>query len=479
MTYTGETFIALLPELISTVFIMVVLMVGVFMEDSPGLTATLAAIGALAVFGSAAGLLIAGFEGDFFGGGFVVDSFGLFFKLIVSGTAFFAVLTAARWSGGTGDLPEYMTLILSVVLGAILLVSIRDLFGIFLAIELATIPSYALVAFDRTRRESSEGGMKYLLTGVIASSVLLYGMVLIYGVSGSAALSDIAETFTGQLSPVAILGLVMLISGFAFKLSAAPFHFWTPDAYQGAPTSAAAFLSVAPKAATFAVLLRILLEGMPEAAPTWTPVMAFLAIVTMFIGNLFALRQRNVRRMLAYSSVAHSGYILAAFAALQGQGIATAVEAVLIYSAAYAVMNTGAFLMVDLVGEESKSFNGLFRTRPALAMCMGVFMAALVGIPPLSGFWGKAWILLAGAQSGSILVYVVLGALVVNSVLSVPYYFGIIRNMFFEEPTRDTGSEPEGAGGVKFAVYVLAIATVLFGLIVGPLSALTGASGLL
>jgi NADH-quinone oxidoreductase subunit N len=397
----------------------------------------------------------------------------------VSGTAFFAVLTAARWSGGTGDLPEYMTLILSVVLGAILLVSIRDLFGIFLAIELATIPSYALVAFDRTRRESSEGGMKYLLTGVIASSVLLYGMVLIYGVSGSAALPDIAETFTGQLSPVAILGLVMLISGFAFKLSAAPFHFWTPDAYQGAPTSAAAFLSVAPKAATFAVLLRILLEGMPEAAPTWTPVMAFLAIVTMFVGNLFALRQRNVRRMLAYSSVAHSGYILAAFAALQGQGIATAVEAVLIYSAAYAVMNTGAFLMVDLIGEESKSFNGLFRTRPALAMCMGVFMAALVGIPPLSGFWGKAWILLAGAQSGSILVYVVLGALVVNSVLSVPYYFGIIRNMFFEEPTRGTGSEPEGAGGVKFAVYVLAIATVLFGLIVGPLSALTGASGLL
>ncbi|MDQ3387372.1 MAG: NADH-quinone oxidoreductase subunit N [Actinomycetota bacterium] len=479
MTYTGETFIALLPELISTVFIVVVLMVGVFMEDSPGFTATLAAIGALAVFVSATVLLIAGFEGEFFGGGFVVDSFGLFFKLIVSGTAFFAVLTATRWSGGTGDLPEYMTLILSVVLGAILLVSIRDLFGIFLAIELATIPSYALVAFDRTRRESSEGGMKYLLTGVIASSVLLYGMVLIYGVSGSAALPDIAETFTGQLSPVAILGLVMLISGFAFKLSAAPFHFWTPDAYQGAPTSAAAFLSVAPKAATFAVLLRILLEGMPEAAPTWTPVMAFLAIVTMFVGNLFALRQRNVRRMLAYSSVAHSGYILAAFAALQGQGIATAVEAVLIYSAAYAVMNTGAFLMVDLVGEESKSFNGLFRTSPALAMCMGVFMAALVGIPPLSGFWGKAWILIAGAQSGSILVYVVLGALVVNSVLSVPYYFGIIRNMFFEEPTKDTGSEPEGAGGVKFAVYALAIATVLFGLIVGPLSALTGASGLL
>jgi NADH-quinone oxidoreductase subunit N len=183
--------------------------------------------------------------------------------------------------------------------------------------------------------------------------------------------------------------------------------------------------------------------------------------------------------MLAYSSVAHSGYILAAFAALQGQGIERAVEAVLIYSAAYAVMNTGAFLMIDLVGEDSKSFNGLFRTRPALAACMGVFMAALVGIPPFSGFFGKAWVLLAGAQSGSVLVYVVLGALVVNSVLSVPYYFGIIRNMFFEEPTKDAAFEPPNTGAVKASVYALAAATTLFALVVGPLSALTGVSGLL
>ncbi|MDQ5812991.1 MAG: NADH-quinone oxidoreductase subunit N, partial [Actinomycetota bacterium] len=328
------------------------------------------------------------------------------------------------------------------------------------------------------RRESSEGGMKYLLTGVIASSVLLYGIVLIYGVSGSANLADVAGTFTGSLSPVALLGLVLLVSGFAFKLSVAPFHFWTPDAYQGAPTSAAAFLSVAPKAAFFAVLLRIFLEGMPEAARTWTAVVAFLAIVAMFVGNLFALRQRNVRRMLAYSSVAHSGYILAAFAALRGDALPTAVEAVLIYAAAYALMNMGAFLAIDLVGEDAKSFNGLFRTRPALALSMGIFMAALTGIPPLSGFFGKAWVILAGAQSGSVLVYVVIGALVVNTVLSVPYYFGVIRNMFFEEPTAGA-LQKEGAGALKFSVYALAAATALFGLFVGPLSALARASGLL
>jgi NADH-quinone oxidoreductase subunit N len=348
---------------------------------------------------------------------------------------------------------------------------------VFLAIELATIPSYALVAFDRSRRESAEGGMKYLLTGVIASSVLLYGIVLIYGSTGSAVLSDVAQTFNQDLSPVAVIGLVLLISGFAFKLSVAPFHFWTPDAYQGAPTSAAAFLSVAPKAATFAILLRILLEGMPEAAPTWTTVMAFLSIVTMFIGNLFALRQRNLRRMLAYSSVAHSGYILAAFAALQGDAVQTGVEAVLIYTAAYALMNMGAFLIIDLVGEETKSFNGLFRTRPALALCMGIFMAALVGIPPFSGFFGKAWVILAGVQSGSVLVYVVVGALVVNSALSVPYYFGIIRNMFFEEPTRDRAGTA-ASGALTFSVYLLAIATALFALVVGPLAALAGSSGL-
>jgi NADH-quinone oxidoreductase subunit N len=478
VAFTGQTFIALLPELVATVFVLVVLLAGAFAERSVGLVAGLAALGALATFGAAAVLLAVGFSGSFFGGAYVVDGFALFFKLIVAGSAFFAVLVAARWSGGTGDAGEYLTLILSVALGSMLLVSMRDLFGVFLAIELATMPSYAMVAFDRSRRESSEGGMKYLITGVIASSVLIYGIVLIYGVSGSAELSAVAESFSGRLSPVALVGLVLLLSGFAFKLSAAPFHFWTPDAYQGAPTSAAAFLSVAPKAATFAVLLRILLEGMPEATPTWTAVMAFLAIITMFVGNLLALRQRNVKRMLAYSSVAHSGYVLGAFAAAQGGAVGTAVEAVLIYSAAYAVMNLGAFALIELVGEDAKSFNGLFTTRPALALSMGVFMAALVGIPPFSGFWGKAWVIYAGAQSGSVLVYVVVGALVVNSVLSVPYYFGIVRNMFFEEPAREVVGRRSSAGPLSFSVYVLALATLLFFTIVGPLSALARSSGL-
>ncbi len=474
---TGQAFIALLPELIATGFLILVLMAGVFSGNNAGVAAGLASLGTLAVFGSAAVLLATGFSGSYFGGGFVVDGFALYFKLIVAGSAFFAVLAAARWSGQTGDAPEYLTLILSVVLGSTLLVSMRDLFGVFLAIELATIPSYAMVAFDRSRRESAEGGMKYLITGVIASSVLLYGIVLIYGVSGSAMLQDVANTFTGTLTPVAVLGLVLMISGFAFKLSAAPFHFWTPDAYQGAPTSAAAFLSVAPKAATFAILLRILLEGMPDVAPTWTAVMAFLAIITMFVGNLFALRQRNVRRMLAYSSVAHSGYILAAFAAIQGGGVAFGVQAVLIYTAAYAVMNMGAFLVIDLVGEDTKSYNGLVRTNPGVAASMALFMAALVGIPPLSGFFGKLWIIIAGAQSGSVLVYIVVGALVVNTVLSVPYYFGIIRNMIFEEPTTDT-ARTKGSSAVRFSVYVLAVLTTLFGLLIIPLSALVGASGL-
>ena len=477
MAVTGQSFVALLPELISTGFLILVLLVGAFSESNTGVAAGLAALGTLGVFASSAILLATGFSGSFFGGGFVVDGFALYFKLIVAGSAFFAVLAASRWSGQTGDAPEYLTLILSVVLGSTLLVSLRDLFGIFLAIELATIPSYAMVAFERSRRESAEGGMKYLITGVIASSVLLYGIVLIYGVSGSAMLSDVADAFTGALTPVAVLGLVLMISGFAFKLSAAPFHFWTPDAYQGAPTSAAAFLSVGPKAATFAVLLRILLEGMPGAAPTWTALMAFLAILTMFVGNLFALRQRNVRRMLAYSSVAHSGYILAAFAALQGGGVVFAVQAVLIYTAAYAVMNMGAFLVIDLVGEDAKNYNGLVRSNPGVAASMALFMAALVGIPPLSGFFGKLWVIIAGAGSGSILVYVVVGALVVNTVLSVPYYFGIIRNMILEEPTTDTVTS-KGSGSVRFSVFALAILTTLFGLLIIPLSALVSASGL-
>lgn len=476
--FTAQTFVGLLPELVAFLFSITVLMVGVFAPSARGLVAGLAALGAAATFVVAAVLLATGFEGVFLGDAYVVDAFALYFKLIVAFSAIFAILAAARWSGRTGDSPEYLMLILSVAVGAMLLVSMRDLFGLFVAIELATIPSYALVAFDRSRRESPEGGMKYLLTGVMASSILLYGIVLIYGASGSANLAEVAGSFTGSPSPVALLGLVLLISGFAFKLSAAPFHFWTPDAYQGAPTSAAAFLSVAPKAATFAILLRVLLEGMPGAAPTWTGVMAFLAVLTMFVGNLLALRQRNVRRMLAYSSVAHSGYILGAFAALRGAGVDTAVQAVLIYMAAYALMNLGAFFVIDLVGEDAKSFNGIFRTRPGVAVSMAVFMAALVGIPPFSGFFGKAWVIFAGVQAASAATYIVVGALVINSVLSVPYYFGIIRNMFFEDPV--TGAEkPKGTEIVLFAVYVLAIATTLFGLFVGPLAALAERSGLL
>lgn len=480
MTVTLGTFLGLLPELVAFGFTVIVLLVGVFSPASKGLTAGLATLGAAATFAAAAVLFAIGFSGEFFGGGYVVDNFALYFKLVVAGAALFAILAASRWSARTSDEPEYLALILSVVVGALLLVSMRDLFGIFIALELATIPSYALVAFDRTRQESSEGAMKYLITGVIASSVLLYGLVLIYGVSGSAALPDVAQAFSADLSPVALLGLALAVSGFAFKLSAVPFHFWTPDAYQGAPTSAAAFLSVAPKAATFAVLLRILLEGMPDAAATWTGIMVALSIATMFIGNIFALQQRNVRRMLAYSSVAHSGYILAAFAALQGPALGTAVQAVLIYSAAYAVTNLGAFLVIDLVGEDSKSYNGLIKTRPGVAVAMGIFMASLLGFPPLAGFFGKLWVIIAGAQAGSVAVYVVVGAVVVNSVLSVPYYFGILRNMAFEEPSSDPPTPGDADdGAVRLSVYLLAAATVGFAVLIVPLTALVGASGLL
>ncbi|TCJ19436.1 NADH-quinone oxidoreductase subunit N [Rubrobacter taiwanensis] len=471
---TADTLVALIPEILALAFIAVVLLTEVFGSRSPNLSSGLAALGALALAGSATVLLAAGFEGSFFGDGYVVDGFALLFKILVGLVAFFSVLAAARWSARTGDTGEYMSLILAVALGASLLVSGRDLFVIFVSLELATIPSYAMVAFDRRRRESSEGGMKYLLTGVVASSVLLYGLVLIYGVTGSANLSEVAAAFTADLSPAALLGLVLFLSGVAFKLSVVPFHFWTPDAYQGAPTNAAAFLSVAPKMATFALLLRVLIEGMPETAQAYTWLFALLAILSMFAGNLFALRQTNLKRMLAYSSVAHSGYILAAFAALTGPALETAVQAVIVYAVAYAVMNLGAFFVVELVGEEGKSFNGLFRTQPALAVSMAVFMAALVGIPPLSGFWGKAWVIFATAQAGA---WVVVGAVIINSVLSVPYYFGVIRSMFFEEPA-GVGPVKDGSGALRFSIYAMAVFTVLFAFILGPLVLLAQAIGL-
>ncbi|WP_119068284.1 NADH-quinone oxidoreductase subunit N [Rubrobacter indicoceani] len=476
---TAQSIVALLPELIVCVFLVVTLLTGVFAESqgAKSLASGLAPFGVVAAFVATVALLASGFSGSFFGDGFVIDPFALYIKLVVLGAAFFSMLAATRFASRTnGDGPEYAVLMLSVVFGALLLVSMRDLFGLFLALELATIPSYALVAFDRRRAESAEGGMKYLVTGVIASAVLLYGIVLLYGFAGSAAFSDIAAAYSEGLTPVGMLGLALLVSGFAFKLSAAPFHFWTPDAYQGAPTSAAAFLSVAPKAATFAALLRILVEAMPAATAVWTALVGVLAILTMFTGNLLALRQTSVRRMLAYSSVAHSGYILAAIAAVQGANTNLGVQAVLIYVTAYAVMNLGAFFVVDVVGEDFKLYNGLFRTRPMLAVAMGVFMAALVGLPPFSGFFGKMWVILAGAQSGSVLVYVVVGAVVVNSVISLPYYFAVFRNMFLEEPVSDGPKTDDGA--MVFSIYAMAVLTVVFVVFVGLLATVTGGAGL-
>lgn len=479
MPYSAEALFALLPELIGAVFLLVVLMVGVFLPGSVRVVGGLAAAGAAAVFAVATWMFASGFHGTFFGGGYVVDGFALYFKLLVAGCAFLTVVACLGWARSAGDATEYLVLILSVMFGATLLVSMRDLFGVFLGLELSTIPSYALVAFDRRRRESSEGAMKYIITGAVASSVLLYGIVLIYGTTGSASLPDVAKTFSGPQQPAALLGLLLLISGFAFKVSAAPFHFWTPDAYQGAPATTAAFISVAPKMATFAVLLRVLTEGAPGEAPVWTAVLAVIAIVTMFAGNLPALRQTNVRRMLAYSSVAHSGYVLTAFAAWQGGARAEAVQAVMIYAVAYAVMNLGAFLVIDIVGEDAKSFNGLVRTRPGLAASMFVFMAALVGIPPLSGFWGKLWVILSGAGSGSVLTYVTVGALVVSTVISVPYYFGIVRGMLFEEPVSSEVVKKGEPAGLRLAVHALAFLTLIFFVGIAPLSAVARAAGML
>jgi len=335
---------------------------------------------------------------------------------------------------------ELYPLILFAVVGMMLMASGTDLMTIFLGLEVMSVTLYVLAGFNRSNRKSNEAGLKYFLLGSFSTGFMLYGMALIYGATGTTRLYKIAEVVGQMTMPASnimlVAGMLLMMTGFAFKIAAAPFHMWTPDVYEGAPTPMTAFMSAGPKAAGFAALIRLFVVALPALQIDWSQVLWVLAVLTMTIGNITALRQDNIKRVLAYSSIAHAGYALVGFTAGNGTGIA----GILFYMLSYAFMNIGAFAVVILVAKKGETngnvsdFAGLGFKRPVLAVAMTLFLFSLAGVPPAAGFVGKFYLFAGAVQEGYIWLAII-GVL--NSAASAYYYLRIMVYMYMKESTED------------------------------------------
>jgi NADH-quinone oxidoreductase subunit N len=395
-----------------------------------------------------------------------VDGFALFFDVLFLGAAAITVLISMKYLEIERVSPgEYYFLILCSTLGMMVLAGGIDLITIFIGLETMTVSFYILAGFIKPNPRSNEAAVKYFLLGAFSVGILLYGMSLMYGMSGTTSLRAMATAFVGQEHDMRlILAVILVVAGVGFKIAAVPFHMWAPDVYEGAPTPVTAFLSVGSKAASFAMLLRIFLEGLPAMRSDWLVLFEVLAIVTMTVGNLAALTQSNIKRMLAYSSIAHAGYLLIGVVAA-GAGYSRGVTATLVYLFIYAFMQLGAFAVVimmrrqDVIGDELKDLSGLYRRRPVAAFAMLMFMLSLGGIPPTAGFMGKFWLFGAAIDSG----YVWLAVIgVLNSAISLYYYLRVVVFMYLKKDA--TGSEPVFTPALGFAIAAAMAATIVLGI---------------
>lgn len=397
------------------------------------------------------------------GGLMVVDRFALFFKVIFLVSAAFTVLMSIRYLEIEGASPgEYYFLILCATLGMMVMSGGIDLIASFIGLETMAVSFYILAGFIKPNQRSNEAAVKYFLLGAFSLGILLYGMSLLYGLSGTTNLRVMASAFVGQeQDPLLVLAVILVVAGMGFKIAAVPFHAWAPDVYEGAPTPVTAFLSVGSKAASFAMLLRLCLEGLPAMSADWRLLFEVLAIVTMTVGNLAALTQTNLKRMLAYSSIAHAGYLLIGLVAGTSRGI----SAMLIYLLVYTFMQMGAFAIIvmmrrrDVIGDDLKDLSGLAFRQPFAAFAMLLFMLSLGGIPPTAGFMGKLWLFGAAIESG----YVWLAVIgVLNSAVSLYYYVRVVVFMYLKKDV--AGSEPIMSPALGTAIGVAVVATILLGI---------------
>lgn len=400
------------------------------------------------------------------GGSIVVDGFGVFFNVIFMLAAALAVILSARYMEAEGEQRgEYYALILFAQAGMSIMATGHDLVVLFVALETMALSFYVMVGFLRDSKRSNEAAMKYLILGAFSSGLLAYGFSVLYGISGSTSLAAIGEAIADRpaLDWIMVLALITTSVGLFFKIAAAPFHMWAPDVYEGAPTPTTAYVSVASKAASFALMIRLFVTAYGSVAEAWVPLLAIVAVATMTIGNLAAVTQSNLKRLLAYSSVAHAGYMLLGLVAFSATGL----RGIAIYLLAYVFMNFGAFALIAALrrdgeaAEELDDLNGLFGRAPGYTILMAIFMLSLTGIPPLAGFYGKYYIFLALLGEGYYIL-AVFAALYVA--VSAYYYFRVIRACWLGEAAERPASLDMNLG-TRTALVASGVLTVLIGIL--------------
>ena len=410
--------------------------------------------------------LLAGSTGTTFNGMFIADGYSLFFKLIFMLNVILTVLISVKYIAiEKVNFGEYYSLILFSTLGMMLMASAGDLITLYLGLELMALSTYVLAGFLRHDIKSNEAAMKYFLLGAFASAFLLYGISMIYGLTGTTDLHAISSYISQKgLSgnPVLMLSMIMFAVAFSFKIAAVPFHMWAPDVYEGAPTSVTAFMSVGPKAAGFAVLGRVFLTAFGAARIEWTGILIPIAILTMAVGNIAAISQTNIKRMLAYSSIAHAGYILLGIIAGTSEGMAS----ILNYLFIYAFMNIGAFAVVIMLrsegfkGDNISDYEGLAKTHPLAAALMLVFMFSLTGIPPTAGFMGKFYLFMSAISAGYTWLAV---TAVIFSAISAYFYLRIVMYMYMKEPKAEV--QLSVSPGIALALAITVIAVLVIGVL--------------
>jgi len=450
----------LMPEIIMTVLALCTLMADLFIKRKE----TVAFISVLSILVVAySALTYRSTHGEAFGGMFIADGYSMFFKMIFFLNVVLTVLISIKYIAiEKVNFGEYYSLILFSTLGMMLMASAGDLITLYLGLELMALSTYILAGFLRHDIKSNEAAMKYFLLGAFASAILLYGTSMIYGLTGTTNLKDIAvyiDTHGLSNNPVLVLAMVLFAVAFSFKIAAVPFHMWAPDAYEGAPTSITAFMSVGPKAAGFAVLGRVFLTAFGLITINWSVILIPIAVLTMAVGNIVALSQTNIKRMLAYSSIAHAGYALLGIISRSPHGIASTMS----YLFIYAFMNIGAFAVIIMLrsegfkGDNISDFEGLSKTNPLAAALMLVFMFSLTGIPPTAGFMGKFYVFMSAVSAGYL--YLVIIA-VIFSAISAYFYLRVVMFMYMKEPKETVKLSTSPAMGLALAITVVAVLVI-------------------
>ncbi len=484
-----NTILALLPTAGVALLAMLLIVVDLARPSRDRLLTVIAAVGLIllialtAVIGPFEGIGLLSGPTEVFGGAYVRDSLTSLLDMLMMSIALLTILFGPDYLRPRG-LPtaEFAAMLLFAVTGAMLLGGARDLLLLFLALELLVLPGYMLAGYAKRDGLSTEGAIKYFLLGSFSSAIFLFGLVLTFGFTGTTNISEIAASIGatvsdagfGSLSPALVMGLALLTTGAAFKIAAVPFHYWTPDAYQGSPTPVTGYLSVGPKVAAFALILRLFVEALGGLKEDWTPFVVVLAAATMTLGNLVALSQDNIKRMLAYSSIAHTGYILVGLAAFGGAPVGSLAEqaglqAVLFYSVAYAFMNLGAFAVVAAlqrrpgVTSQISTFSGLGRRAPLLAALMLLFLLSLTGIPPLAGFWAKWYVIQSALQVGGWLTLLAVLTML-NAAAAAFYYLRVAVYMYMRDAPENAPAVSVGRS-TQVGLGLAAAGTIAIGLI--------------